>query len=473
MIVNPMTSFPVWPGPPQAGLSAAARSAWAKYDRPTDGWLPLWRHLVDAAAAAGQLWETWLPVSVRGLLAQALPDGEADAERLVRFVAATHDIGKCTPAFACQVDGLSERMQQRGLKMSTFRQYGQERRLAPHGVAGQVLLQEWMRERFGLGARVTGQLAVVAGGHHGVPPESGRIHDVQLRPHLLRHPGPSEEVWRSTQFELLDWCTEFTGAAPLLASWGDVRLSQPAQVLLTAVVIMADWIASAPELFPYAPESWQPAGPVGEARRLRAAWEGLDLTEPWRPVVPAGSVGEFFAERFPHLGGAGLRPVQAEAVRLAEQMDSAGLLIIEAPMGEGKTEAALAAAEVLAARSGAGGLLLALPTRATGDAMFKRLLAWLDALPKGGARSWSVVLAHAKAALQSEWAGLLRSGSRAITAVDPDGDDSSASERAAVGVVRAGGMRRGCTRISGCGAGRSSCWRRSRSGPWTRCCSQG
>jgi CRISPR system Cascade subunit CasA len=140
--------------------------------------------------------------------------------------------------------------------------------------------------------------------------------------------------------------------------------------------------------------------------------------------VPEGSAEELFAARFPKLAGAELRPVQAEAVRLAREMEPGGLLIVEAPMGEGKTEAALAAAEVLAARSGAGGLLLALPTRATGDAMFGRLLAWLEALPRSGAGTWSVVLAHAKAALQSEWAGMLRAGSRAISAVDLDGEES-------------------------------------------------
>ncbi|MCS0601588.1 type I-E CRISPR-associated protein Cse1/CasA [Streptomyces sp. LP11] len=402
-----------------AGLSGAARSVWAKHERQTGDWLPLWRHLADSGTVAGLLWERWLPESVKRVVREGLPGGEEEAVRLVRFIAASHDIGKCTPAFACQVEELAGRMRDRGLGMPTAKEYGRERRLAPHGLAGQLLIQEWLRERHGLTARVSGQFAVVAGGHHGVPPESGQIHDVRLRPHLLRHTGAAEEVWRCTQFELLDWCAELCDAEAVLGRLKSVRLSQPAQVLLTAVVILADWIASAPELFPYAPESWLEAG---ESRRLRAAWEGLELTEPWRPEEPVGSAEELFAARFPRLAGSALRPVQAEAVRLAREMEPGGLLIVEAPMGEGKTEAALAAAEVLAARSGAGGLLLALPTRATSDAMFKRLRNWLEALPADGGGNWSLVLAHAKAALQSDWAGLLREGDRAISAVDPDGD---------------------------------------------------
>ncbi|MGV9311835.1 type I-E CRISPR-associated protein Cse1/CasA [Streptomyces sp. NPDC003691] len=401
-------------------LSVAARAPWAKHDRKSDGWMPLWRHMADSASVAGKLWDEWLPENTKFQVTDVLPHGATDAVRLVRFLAATHDVGKCSPAFACQVEQLASRMRDVGLEMRTAKEYGESRRLAPHGLAGQLILQEWLKERFELGPRTAGQFAVVAGGHHGVPPESGQIHDLQLRPHLVRHAGPAEAVWQRTQFELLDWCAEMTAATEVLPSWRDVKLPQTVQVLLTAVVILADWIASSPELFPYAPESWHPLGAEGEARRLRAAWEGLDLPEPWQPQVPSVSAQELFADRFPQLRGAMLRPVQAEAVRLAREMDPGGLLIIEAPMGEGKTEAALAAAEVLAARSGAGGLLLALPTRATGDAMFGRLLSWLDALPKEGARSWSVVLAHAKAALQEAWAGLLRSGSRAITAIDPD-----------------------------------------------------
>ncbi len=423
MFHTPVITHPEDGEAPFAGLSRAARAAWAKHDRKTESWLPLWRHMADSGGVAGELWEHWVPRTLQELVSGALPAGEEDARKLVRFLATAHDIGKATPAFACQVDTLADRMRDVGLDMPLKKDYGLDRRLAPHGLAGQLLLQEWMEERFGLTGRTSGQFAVVAGGHHGTPPDHQQIHDLQLRPHLLRHPGPSEEVWRRVQYELMDGCADLAGVTNRLPEWGTARLPQPVQVILTALVIVSDWIASASELFPYDPESWLPAGPIGERRRLRAAWDGLDLPKPWTPGMPRESTGELFAKRFPKLRGAEVRPVQEEAVRVARSMPTAGLIMVEAAMGAGKTEAALAAAEVLAARTGAGGVLVALPTRATSDAMFSRLMNWVEQLPAGDGEPRSVVLAHAKAALNGRWAGLLKQGHRTIAAVDPDGEE--------------------------------------------------
>ncbi|MEU5160144.1 type I-E CRISPR-associated protein Cse1/CasA [Streptomyces sp. NPDC020875] len=406
---------------PFSKLSPAARTVWAKHDRKTDDWLPLWRHMTDSAAVAGKLFDEWLPENVRKLIAEALPSGESDARLLVTFLAGVHDVGKASPVFSCQVDPLADAMRAAGLGMLSAKEYGPDRRIAPHGLAGQLLLQEWLLERYGMATRTSGAFAVVAGGHHGTPPEHQQIHDLQARPRLLRHPGGSEARWRSVQHELMDGCAELTGVTERLGAWGAVRLPQTVQVLVTAVVIVSDWIASSTELFPYDPNSWLPNGPTGEARRLGAAWAGLDLPGPWAPVEPEQSADRLFADRFELPETAVIRPVQEEAVRMARRMPAAGLLVIEAPMGEGKTEAAFAAAEILAARTGAGGCLVALPTRATGDAMFPRLISWLEHLPIEGPRS--IVLAHAKAALNDIWSGLLREGSRTLAAIDLDQPD--------------------------------------------------
>lgn len=396
-------------------LGAAARSVWAKHDRDTDGWLPLWRHMEDSAAVAGLLWDQWLPAGLRRAVGAALPLGEVDARALVVWLAGVHDVGKATPAFACQVDQLAEVMRGHGLGMRSVRAMGADRRIAPHGLAGQVLLAEWLEDEHGWAPARTGQFAVAVGGHHGVPPEHGQVTAVYEHEELLRAPGASGRVWRGVQWELLDTCAERFGVAGRLAAWRGATLPQPVQVLLTAVVIVSDWIASNPDLFPYFPQG----ASRSHEERIAAAWRALELPEPWRAEEPVGGAQELFVSRFGLPAGAKVRPVQEQAVRLAREMDAPGMMIVEAPMGEGKTEAALAVAEIFAARSGAGGVFFALPTMATGNAMFPRLLAWLERLPGVAGSRRSVHLAHSKAALNEDFAGLMARGGR-IVAVNVD-----------------------------------------------------
>ncbi|MGK4906502.1 HD domain-containing protein [Streptomyces albus] len=109
-------------------LSPGARAAWAKSSYADDGYLPLWRHMSDSAATAGLLWDRWLPEQLKRLVAQALPGGFADARALAVWLAGVHDAGKATPAFACQVEPLAEKMRRAGLAMPTMRQFGEDRR---------------------------------------------------------------------------------------------------------------------------------------------------------------------------------------------------------------------------------------------------------------------------------------------------------------------------------------------------------
>jgi CRISPR-associated endonuclease/helicase Cas3 len=101
--------------------------------------------------------------------------------------------------------------------------------------------------------------------------------------------------------------------------------------------------------------------------------------------------------------------VQVAAAEAAIAQSEPGMIVVEAPMGEGKTEAALLAAEILAARTGAAGCVVALPTRATTDAMFSRVLAWMRRIP-ALATDTSVTLAHGNASLNDSFRGLLAGG---------------------------------------------------------------
>ncbi|WP_346426241.1 CRISPR-associated helicase Cas3' [Actinobaculum sp. 313] len=116
-------------------------------------------------------------------------------------------------------------------------------------------------------------------------------------------------------------------------------------------------------------------------------------------------------------------------------MELPGLMIVEDATGGGKTEAALLAAEILAARTGRSGLLFALPTQATTDAMFARELTWLDhieeAYSASGAPSvFATSLLHGRARLNTKAAMLRRKGyeihERLLGSLGEDADDIAA-----------------------------------------------
>jgi CRISPR-associated helicase Cas3/CRISPR-associated endonuclease Cas3-HD len=393
---------------------------WAKTQRDADNpgdvtdWMPLWRHLDDSAAVAGRLWDEWVPAAVRGEIAASVLGDDQRARRLLMWLAGIHDIGKATPAFAVQYPDGAHRMAALGLSISPAAR-GPERRALRHELAGHICLRRWLADRHGWRGPAADRVAIVVGGHHGTAPTSEQLQAGSRRPELL-----GDEPWVAVQDEYLDrqaglYLDGDDLSAPIL-------LSRPAQVLLTSLVIVADWIASNQDFFPC-------SGRSSTAERLEQAWRELALPRPWEPGTVPPDADALLRARFGRLDPA--RPVQATAVELAAATADPGLIIVEAPMGEGKTEAALMAAEILAARTGAGGCFVALPTQATSDAMFGRMRPWIDTLPTADARS--VFLAHGKASLNDEYRGLLSGRRPASVAVDHDEDVRGARRSEATG----------------------------------------
>ncbi len=385
-------------------------SVWAKTGRdPATGavteWLPLHDHLADTAGVAGLLFDHWVSPQVVARIAAALGGDSSDARRIVVWLGAVHDVGKASPAFAVQAPELAQAMSEHGLLVDPRFAQDSNRSKIRHEYVGQQGVRSWLADDLGFEFRgAAAQLACVVGGHHGVPPSRTELGLVDKRPDLA-----GRQEWEQARLAVLRWATELIGGPQALGRYKGVLLGRPTQALLTAIVIMADWIASNAELFPLEPlltayDAPRHPDPERSAARLARGWAALDLPSRWSPR-PIEDVSSTFAQRF----GKVARPVQLATVAVALAQEEPGLIIVEAPMGEGKTEAALMAAEALAARSGADGCFVALPTRATSDAMFSRVLAWMRALP-GRPTNTSVTLAHGTASLNDEYRGLLRDG---------------------------------------------------------------
>src|SRR5208282_174291 len=90
--------------------------------------------------------------------------------------------------------------------------------------------------------------------------------------------------------------------------------------------------------------------------------------------------------------------LQTAIAEIVAGMPEPGLLIVEAPMGEGKTEAGWYAASCWDRRGGQGAYV-ALPTMATSNQMFDRVGRFLEM----GAGKKNLMLLHGKAALNKRF----------------------------------------------------------------------
>lgn len=402
-------------------------SAWAKTDRGAPpgqeitAWLPLSQHLADAAGIAERLVDEWVSPLVVRRIASDVGGGHSDVRTLATWLASVHDVGKLSPAFAVQAPPLADAMREHGLDADPRLSLDPARSRVRHEIVGQVAVRAFLTDVLGYPPRgAAAQLAVIVGGHHGIPPSASTAKLPADYPVLS-----GDASWSRARLAALGWATDQIGGPDVLRRYATAFITRPAQVLLTAIVIMADWIASDAKLFPLRPlhTAREPlSGPDRKTTeaRVAASWADLDLPARWTPERFT-DVRITFAQRFGRIAH-DIRPIQLAATEVALSQQRPGLVIIEAPMGEGKTEAALLAAEALAARSGADGCFVALPTRATSDGMFARVLGWMAQLP-GLPADASVVLAHGTASLNDRYRGLLRRGwLRGVAEDGPDDD---------------------------------------------------
>jgi CRISPR-associated endonuclease/helicase Cas3 len=102
--------------------------------------------------------------------------------------------------------------------------------------------------------------------------------------------------------------------------------------------------------------------------------------------------------------------LQMACMNLIQGQTAPGLLVIEAPMGEGKTEAALFCMASWNLTSGHKGCFIALPTQATANQMFTRLNLFLGNYVNGPKAQ--LVLVHGKALLSDNYLELRMNSSK-------------------------------------------------------------
>lgn len=352
-------------------------------------------HLLDTAAVAEILWDRFLATCLKDRVNEAT-DGVG--REVFTLVCGLHDIGKATPAFQSKDAQLADTVRAAGLTWGLLSQ--NTARKWHHSQAGAKILLDVLADHRTRGEWLWSWPLIA--GHHGKVP--GRSDP----PPEAHGKGP----WDGAQRQLVREVAGALDIEPSVLLQGRSP-SRGTQLALAGAVIMADWIASDEHHFAGIADASDLS--IEESRRrAEKAWAALGLKPGWRRTALA-SVDEpdLVRRRF----GLPARDLQARAVELAERLPGAGLLLLEAPMGEGKTEAALAVAEVLARRFGADGVYVGMPTQATSDPMFTRVREWRATIDP----DVPVALLHGKRRFNAEWRRL--SEQVEVTGVDDLGMD--------------------------------------------------
>lgn len=214
----------------------------------------------------------------------------------------------------------------------------------------------------------------------------------------LRRLSGEGTAWDQVRWQLLNVFTRAIGFADLTEVQPRRAPSRALQLQVSGFVVMADWISSDKEHFKGIDELGGVSMQTARGRAL-AAWSRLGLRGGWGRLSPPDQ--HSFVQRF----GETPRPSQDLVLDVVARMGAPGLVIVEAPMGEGKTKAALLAAEMLAARFGMDGVFVGMPTQATSDPMFTNVRQWLCALGPG--LDNQVALLHGKRMFNKEWRALV------------------------------------------------------------------
>ena len=370
---------------------------WAKTSKNGDaGWHPLILHMLDVAASAEAILDRE-PKATQQRMAAVLGLPWETAKPWLLVLISCHDLGKACPGFQLKWEGAKELLSATGLRIPP----GVDTSLN-HAFVSQVALTELLVE-FSWPEELADLVADAVGCHHGE-----RCNPIKLQNLGGNRKALGDQGWDSVRRDMFNAVLDVIqpSAAP-----SKTTLSGPDFMLLSGLTSFADWIGSN--------EIWFPFGTSADCNDLSSwlnhqraqAQHALDEMG-WAVRNPLSLVERSFEDVFAFAP----RPLQQAVENTVRHVSEPCIILLEAPMGEGKTEAAFYAHLELQRRFGHRGMYVALPTKATGNAMFERTLEFLHSLKPE--RTLDLQLLHGATLLNDTFQHL-----RLSSIHNPDGPD--------------------------------------------------
>ncbi len=364
-------------------MDNALRKIWAKTAKSGGaGWHPLILHVLDVAASADAILARE-PETTRKRIAEILALEWENARAWILLVVACHDLGKACPGFQCKWENMTD--------MDSGRSPNTD---INHAFVSQIALTELLQE-MEWPEQLAELVSDAVGCHHGERASPNALNNLAGDRRAI-----GRDPWAQARRGLFEALLNIFKPAKIPAKQ---TLSGPDFMLLSGLTSFADWIGSNEVWFPFgSPNDCEDLHEWFRKRRVRAD-QALDAIG-WEIRTPLSPEPKSFEQVFGFIP----RPVQQAVADALVDLNEPAVLLVEAPMGEGKTEAALFAHLELQRRFGHRGLYVALPTKATGNAMFKRTLKFLH--DQGTNRTLDLQLLHGAKLLNDTFQNLRLSG---------------------------------------------------------------
>ncbi|MBI5269843.1 MAG: CRISPR-associated helicase Cas3' [Burkholderiales bacterium] len=361
-------------------LPQSARSIWAKSGE--GGGHGLLAHLLDVAAVAEAILARE-PAAIRRLVADAWGVAGDAAGRWVAALVGLHDFGKAIPGFQMKwADGAAE-VERAGMPF-----HPSSLSCSQHSLATAALLAPALQRLTGAAALWCHQVVQAVAAHHGY-----HFLPAELEGGVPRREGAA---WAAARQAIVDayWAVLSPPGCPTAPA-----MTLPWVNWLAGLTSVADWVASNPAWFPLGEREEGLLGHFARARTL--AERALDAVRwhPYRPLLAGHGDLDHLLARIVARPGIQARPLQRGAHALLSEVNGPALVLVEAPMGEGKTELAFLAHLQLQATNQHRGLYVALPTQATGNALFTRATTFLEGFADG---PLDIQLVHGGAAMNEQ-----------------------------------------------------------------------
>ena len=332
---------------------------WAKTGAQESGsYHPLILHLLDVAACAEAVL-TREPATTRERMGAVIGMDWQLARPWILLIIACHDLGKACPGFQAKWDKAHQLLDKAELHIPP----GVDTHIN-HAFVSQIALFELLAME-GWPEDSARLVSDAIGCHHGERASPLKLDSLEGDRKIL-----GDKDWtvvRRSLFELL--LNVFNpGAVPAKST-----LSGPDFMLLAGLTSFSDWIGSNEEWFSFGKPEQCADLHFWYDERYQRAGIALDAIG-WELRRPLQSDAKSFEQVFQKFTP---RPMQLAVAKAISKIDKPCILLVEAPMGEGKTEAAFYAYLEFQRRLGHRGLYIALPTKATGNAMFERTLEFL------------------------------------------------------------------------------------------------